>query len=132
VKRVNSSRNVRRPSSECLFRSAVDATKKRRLPAEQSSYCLQFGITLITEPTNGHRQESPEAKVLQVSAFRSRPSRLRCLGWKNRHHSIQTPDLPVAFRATAFRAVAAARNPDKLSRFGAAASGFLGGAVTRA
>jgi hypothetical protein len=63
-------KDVRRPSSERLFRWSWTRLKKRRLPAERSSYCLQFGITLITEPTNGHRQESPKAKVLQVSAGR--------------------------------------------------------------
>jgi len=44
----------------------------------------------------------------------------------------QTPNLLVVLSATAFRAAAAARNPDKLSRLGAATSGFLGGAVAGA
>ena len=44
----------------------------------------------------------------------------------------QTPDLLVVLSAAAFRAAAAARNPDKLSRLGAATSDFLGGAVAHA
>jgi len=51
---------------------------------------------------------------------------------RHQGYAIQLPDLFVAFRATALRVDAAARNPAKLSRFGAAPSGFLGDAVTRA
>ena len=42
------------------------------------------------------------------------------------------PDLLVALPATAFRAAAAARKPDKLSRLDAAAPSFLGGTVAPA